>query len=44
MGADKKARRGQLRFVLVDCPGKVEAGCEVPDTVLREAFDRLKTG
>jgi len=41
MAADKKARRSVPTFVLADRIGSVSEGCEVPETVLKAAFDEM---
>ena len=38
---DKKARAGKIRWVLAGGIGRVEWGIEVPDAVLREAYNEL---
>jgi len=41
MSADKKARRSVPTFVLADRIGSVSEGCEVPEAVLKAAFDEM---
>lgn len=41
MSADKKARRSVPTFVLADRIGSVSEGCEVPEAVLKDAFDEM---
>lgn len=42
MAADKKARRSVPTFVLADRIGSVSEGCEVPEAVLKAAFDEME--
>ena len=39
MGVDKKNLAGVLRFVLADRIGRVSAGCDVPEDVLRDTWE-----
>jgi 3-dehydroquinate synthase len=41
MRGDKKSRAGQVRWVLPLRVGRVERGCEVPDTLVRATFAEL---
>ena len=43
MGVDKKAQDRALRFVLAERLGAVRAGCEVPDDMLKEAWEKSWT-
>lgn len=42
MSTDKKAQRGLPKFVLVPQVGEARFGCEVPEDLLRQAYERIR--
>lgn len=44
MAVDKKIVGGLPKFVLADCIGRVEFGCEVPEALMEEVWDKMKRG
>lgn len=44
MRSDKKVSAGRVKFVLLDAPGHVRWGCEVPPERVRAAVERVLSG
>jgi shikimate kinase/3-dehydroquinate synthase len=44
VGRDKKRRGGRVGFVLLEAPGRPQAGCRVADDELIAALEELSAG